>query len=133
MRWTLVINEVSAGCYECEAIRSDHRSVAKRGFESAIPEVLRDAFEMELSLGTPPYEAAFYIIEGLKPQWRTRFDFDGHQSWTVSSFIEPRGVEYNAETGILRVFKNSQNSIWTGVVGDLNNQADGLFEAASRI
>ena len=58
--------------------RSDHRSVAKRGFESAIPEVLRDAFEMEQSLGTSPHEAAFYIIEGLKPQWRTRIDFDGH-------------------------------------------------------
>jgi hypothetical protein len=133
MRWTIVINEVSAGCYECEAIRSDHRSVAKRGFEGAIPEVLRDAFEMELSLGTPPHEAAFYIIEGLKPQWRTRFDFDAHQSWTVFSSIEPRGVEYNGETGIFRVFRDSQSSIWTGVVGDLNNQADGLFEASIRI
>ena len=36
------------------------------------------------------------------------------QSWTVSSFIEPRGVEYNGATGIFRVFKDSQNSIWTG-------------------
>ncbi len=133
MRWTIDINEVSAGCYECEAIRSDHRSIAKKGFESAIPEVLRDAFEMEVSLGTPSHEAAFHLIEGLKPRWRTRVDYDGHQSWTVSSTIEPRGVEYNGQTGIFCVFTDSQNSIWTGGVSDLNTQADGLFEAAVRI
>lgn len=82
-RWTYSINEVSAGCYEIEAIRNTHNSISRKGFEDAIGKVLRDSFEMEMGFGTNPGEAVFHVTSGFKSSWNSKYDELVFGSWQV--------------------------------------------------
>ena len=132
-RWTFVIDEVSGGCYRCEAIRDTHHSVRRDGFESAIPQLLRDAFEMELQLGTPVEEAAFHITSGFKYLWRNEYHPKEFGSWLVASDREPHHAIYNGEESHLALYLQDGPPVWQGHIGTLKANAAAYFEELSRL
>lgn len=126
-RWTFKIDEVSPGCYRCEAIRQTHHSISRDGFDSAISELLQDAFEIELQFGTLPGEAAFHITSGFRYLWRAKYHPETVGSWLVESDREPRRAVYDGKDFHLALYQQDGPPVWQGHVSALKQTAFPYF------
>ncbi len=121
-RWTYSINEVSPGVYDIEAIRDTHNSIARKGFETAISEVLRDSFQMELTFGTNPAEAAFHVTKGYKNFWTSTYYENAYGSWEIHYPKTKSRIELDGKDSYISMIYNpskSTEAYWNGWLPDL--------------
>jgi hypothetical protein len=124
--WTFVDEEVSPGCYVCEGIRQTHQHVSREGFEQAMANLLRDAFALELQLGTSVEEAAYRITASFQKSWSTEIHESLVGSWHVGSMREPRHAEYDGERRVLSLYRDGRN-VWRGALEELTEPECGYF------
>ena len=128
--WTYAINEVSAGCYDIEAIRDSHHSIARKGFENAIAEVIRDSFHMEISFGTIPGEAAFHVTSGLKAFWIPTYYEEALGSWLVRDFRTKSQIEYDGKEFCISMISDPSKATiryWSGRLPDVLKKDSDYF------
>jgi hypothetical protein len=126
-RWTFKIDEVSPGHYRCEAIRQTHHSISRDGSESAIAQLLQDAFEMEVQFGTIPGEAAFLVTSGFQPFWRSEYLPKVFGSWLVESSRQPRRAVYDGKDFHLALYRQSGPPVWQGHISELQKPVSDYF------
>ena len=133
-RWTFRFNEISAGCYSCEAIRYTGHNFSRTGFESALAQTLYDAFDMELRFGTAVGDAAFHITASYQSSWYSECHPEDSNSWNVVSPCLPRRAIYDGSSLHLALYSQADFPVWQGHVADLQVSTVGYFkELASLI
>ncbi len=131
--WTFRFNEMSAGCYSCEASRYTGHNFSRTGFEPAIAQTLFDAFDMEIRFGTSLGEAAFLITASYQDSWHREYHPEAAGSWSVVSPRPPRRVIYEGGSLHLVLYGRSEHPVWQGHVADLQVPAAGYFTALASL
>ncbi len=129
-RWTYVIQEVSAGCYEIEAIRDTHHSIQRKGFEDAFYEILRESFEMEITLGTILGDAAFHVTKGFKSNWSSNYYKEAYGSWLIYDPKTKSRIEYDAKEFWITMMHDPTKdhpAYWSGRLPDLRKPDTDYF------
>lgn len=122
MAWAFYIREVSANCYQTEAIHDSGQKITKDGVEGVIEELLADVYRAELKFGTLNSVAAYSVTLDFLGQtnWEGKYFEKMFGSWTIQNRdTETRAIHYDGRDFILMVSKTSGEYAWQGRIEEL--------------
>jgi hypothetical protein len=129
--WSISFRERSAGAFQASATRDTGNRVERSGGEEILASVLHDAYQMELSLGTIPGDAAYAITKAAKPGWDTEYHERVFGSWSICSPDGSTRIVYDGKDFFLMVQKGSRTAptvIWQGGISASEPLGIGYFQ-----
>ncbi len=133
MRWHFKITEISAGHYNCVAMREDGRGIERDGSDAAIPEAIHDAYLAEIAAGTCDAEASFHVTHGFLSRWSGVYHRGMMGSWTVSDPTSAKRIDFDGRDMYLMVTRDASGYSWQGGIADLSKARCHYFRELSTL
>ena len=125
MIWKFEQEESASGGYTLKAIRSTGNEVSLRVDESKLYRIYKEAFYLEVSLGTPLTKALFEVISSSKVSWLSKYNEAASGSWLVAS---PNGTDryvFDGNNSSLKYYADDTSPAWQCCIkekSDVNEQ-----------